>query len=103
MSRTKGTPKTGGRTKGTPNKTSKSVREWISSIIDKNRRQIVKDLKEVDAKERLRIFEKLLQYVIPKQQTQLVDITNFDLLSDDQIKKVIDGISQNISDDEDCT
>ncbi|MGM9804794.1 MAG: hypothetical protein ACI308_11540 [Muribaculaceae bacterium] len=58
-----------GRPKGVPNKVTKTMREFISEVIDKNRRQIVRDLKALEPKERLIIIEKLLQYVLPKQQS----------------------------------
>ena len=69
MARPKGMPKTGGRQKGTPNKVTSSVKGWLSCLIDKNRRQIEKDLKAVKPLERLQMLEKLMQYVVPKQKT----------------------------------
>ena len=70
MSRPKGMPKTGGRAKGTPNKVTNSLREWIASIIDKNKEQIESDLEELEPKERLQIILKLIDYVIPKAQAE---------------------------------
>jgi len=55
-----------GRPPGKPNKVTGEVREWISQIIDKNRHQFERDLKKLEPKERVVIFEKLLQFVIPK-------------------------------------
>ena len=37
MARPKGTPKTGGRAKGTPNKTTKEVKEWLNVLLDGGR------------------------------------------------------------------
>ena len=68
MSRLKGTPKTGGRKAGTPNKISVGLKDFISKLLFKNRKQIEKDLQELQPKERLFILEKLMQYVIPKQR-----------------------------------
>jgi len=62
--------KTGGRTAGTPNKITSDLRTWISELIDDNREQIVEDLKDLEPQQRVAIFEKLLQYVIPKRQQQ---------------------------------
>ena len=50
MARPKGTPKTGGRVKGTPNKVTYSLKEWITSLIDKQRTQIEQDLQELEPK-----------------------------------------------------
>ena len=58
----------GGRAAGTPNKVSGTLKEWLTSLIDKNRKQIEKDLKGLSPKDRLQVIEKLMQYVIPKQQ-----------------------------------
>lgn len=65
----KGTPKTGGRKKGTPNKTTLEMKNWVSTVLEKNKVKFEKDLKNVDPEKRLAIIEKLLQYVIPKQQS----------------------------------
>lgn len=65
--RRKGTEKTGGRKKGTPNKISGTVKEWISSIIDKNRNKFEEDLELLEPGERVRVISSLLNYVAPKQ------------------------------------
>jgi hypothetical protein len=57
-----------GRPKGRPNKITQDTRAWLSAVIDKNRRQMERDLKALEPKERLQILERLIQYVIPKQQ-----------------------------------
>ena len=58
----------GGRTAGTPNKVTGTVKEWIASLIEKNREQMELDLAQLEPKDRLLIFERLMQYVVPKQQ-----------------------------------
>ena len=68
MSRLKGTPKTGGRKAGTPNKISVGLKDFISKLLFKNRKQMERDLQELQPKERLLILEKMMQYVIPKQR-----------------------------------
>lgn len=74
MSRTKGTPKTGGRTTGTPNKVTSTLKEFIKGIINNNRDQIEKDLKALQPKERLMILERLMQYIVPKQSEEVQEI-----------------------------
>lgn len=91
MGRTKGTPKTGGRAAGTPNKVTADLREWISCIIDDGREQFIKDLKTLDPMDRVRIYTGLLNYVLPKQAPVSTDpekrkeATNFTIIvqSDD--------------------
>ena len=58
----------GGRAAGTPNKVTGTVKEWIASLIDKNREQMELDLAQLEPKDRLLILERLMQYVVPKQQ-----------------------------------
>ena len=69
VGRRKGTEKTGGRKAGTPNKVSGTVKEWIASIIDGNRKQFEDDLEKLEPGERVRIISNLLQYVTPKTQS----------------------------------
>ncbi len=42
-----------GRPKGTPNKITQDMRMWLSSVLDKNRHQMERDLKSLEPKERL--------------------------------------------------
>lgn len=69
-----GNPK--GRPKGTPNKVSTTLKEWIAKLINGNRKQVEKDFKQLSAKDRLLIVERLLPYVIPKQQAITGDFQN---------------------------
>ncbi len=66
--------KTGGRPKGVPNKLTKSTRDFIADLIDKNRIQIVKDLKSLEPFQRLQIIEKLMQYSVPKMNRTEVSV-----------------------------
>ena len=59
----------GGRKAGTPNKVTGTVKEWIASIIDGNRKQFEDDLKKLEPGERVRVISNLLQYVTPKMQS----------------------------------
>ncbi len=74
MSKPKGAPKTGGRKAGTPNKVTCTLKEFIKALIDNNREQIEKDLESLQPKDRLAIFEKLFQYIIPKQPDEQKEI-----------------------------
>ena len=55
-----------GRPKGTPNKVTQGVREWLAKLIDENREQIRKDIEALEPKERLQVLEKFMQYTLPK-------------------------------------
>ena len=60
---------------------------------------MLKDLKDLEPKDRLQILEKLMQYVIPKQQAVSADI-DFRQLSDEQLDDVIEKITKGIDDEQ---
>lgn len=91
--RPKGIPKSGGRQKGTPNRVTKDVREWLSKLINKSRRQIERDLQELEPKDRVIMLERLMQYVVPKQQAIKADIAN---LTDDELSDIANRILSEI-------
>lgn len=80
-----------GRPKGRPNKITQDTRAWLSAVIDKNRRQMERDLKALEPKERLQILERLMQYVIPKQQATATTV-DLERLTDEQVNQVINTI-----------
>ena len=88
-----------GRPTGRPNKVTQEARAWLSTVIDKNRKQMERDLKALEPKERLQMLEKLMQYVIPKQQavSAEVDITT---LTDEQINTLINRMTEGISNED---
>ena len=84
-----------GRPKGSPNKTTQSVREWLTRLIDDNREQIRKDLAALEPKERLQVLEKFMQYTVPKMQSVEARV-DIDGLSDSQIDQVINELSEKL-------
>ena len=60
--------KTGGRVQGTPNLLTKELRERLSDFLDENWEQIEKDFKTLEPEKRVMLFEKLLQYKLPRNQ-----------------------------------
>lgn len=73
----KGSPKTGGRKKGTPNKTTTAVRNILTTTIEDyvNSETFTQDFLELDAKDRLLLVTKFAEYVIPKLQSTTLDMT----------------------------
>lgn len=57
-----------GRPKGSPNKVTQTAKEWIAEIVEKNMKQIEADMATLSPRERILVFERLLAYVVPKQQ-----------------------------------
>jgi len=64
----KGDAKTGGRTAGTPNQVSTDLRATIKDLLGNNVEQIKNDFASLKPSERVAAYERLLQYVIPKQK-----------------------------------
>jgi hypothetical protein len=93
--RKKGTKKTGGRSKGTPNKVTTDLRTWVTELLDANRQQIAKDIKQLEPQQRVIIFEKLLSYSVPKMQSVETKI-DFEQLSDAQINLIINEITKDL-------
>ena len=63
----------GGRQKGTPNKVTSSVKDWLTGLVNSNRTQIENDLKAMEPAERVKLFALLLNYIVPKQQAVSVE------------------------------
>ena len=80
-----GHEKKGGRTKGSSNKATSKVRESFTSLLEDNLDQLKDDFKELDPKDRIKLFLDLSKYVIPQlKQTDVkldgsIDINDFDI------------------------
>jgi hypothetical protein len=60
--------KTGGRTKGTPNRTTNELRDLIKDFVNQNISTLQSSFNELTPKDKLQFFEKMLSYAIPKLQ-----------------------------------
>ncbi|KAA6306962.1 hypothetical protein EZS27_041373 [termite gut metagenome] len=87
-----------GRPKGKPNKVTMETREWVSQLIDKNRKQLEKDLKGLEPKDRWAVIEKLMQYAVPKMQSVEAKI-GLNRLSDEQLNSIINELTDKLEDD----
>ena len=69
--------KTGGRTAGTPNKTTASIRELLADHWKRYQEsgQFQRDLDALDPRDRAVIMEKYAAYIAPKMQATAVDIS----------------------------
>ena len=70
--------KTGGREKGTPNKTTAVSRQLIQDIVSPyfNSEQFMLDVGKLDPKERIDAMTKLAAFLVPKPQSIAVDLHN---------------------------
>jgi len=57
--------KTGGRKPGTPNRTTKEIREIFQNIVENNLDQIQEDIEELEPMARLRVIIELSKFVLP--------------------------------------
>ena len=97
--RKKGTPKTGGRQFGTPNKVTADVKGWINKLIDENKDLLESDLKQLEPKDRWNIIEKLMQYTTPKIQSIAAQI-DLETLSDEQLSAIVDKLAESLTIDD---
>lgn len=67
-----GNPK--GRPKGKPNRVTSTIKEWIAGLINDNRKDVEEAFSSLKPKEKILMLEKLLPYVVPKQQAITGDI-----------------------------
>lgn len=87
--------KTGGRRKGTPNKTTQETRQWLKQFLDDNRTKIEQDFEALEPQQRLQMFERLLQYTLPKMQSVSANV-GLNTLSEGQLDAIIDEITKNV-------
>lgn len=69
MAKPKGSPKTGGRKKGTPNRSTEKCREAIAMLIEDNADKLagwLDDIAEDDPKEAFKCFMSCVEYFVPK-------------------------------------
>ena len=67
-------PKTGGRTKGTPNKVTATMREWLQDLIDENTELLKEDFKNLEPKDRMTFITQIMPYLVPKKQPEKEDL-----------------------------
>ena len=64
-----GHQKIGGRKKGTPNKLTKEMREVLKGVVANELDTLGQRLEELEPRDRLEVFIKLLPFVLPKTQS----------------------------------
>ena len=78
--------KTGGRTVGTPNKVTTDLKTRIANLIDNQFDTIQADLDTLEPKDRVTAYLKFMEYVLPKQREQKIDLST---LTDEQIDDLL--------------
>lgn len=82
----KGREKTGGRRAGQPNRSTTDIKSKIADLIDESFDGIKDDLQDLEPKDRVAAYLKFLEYVVPKQREQKIDLST---LTDEQIDDLI--------------
>lgn len=77
--------KTGGRTKGTPNKTTSEIREFYQKLINSNLYLLESDLKSLEPMQRLKMVIELSKFVVPTLKATDVNIAR----DENQFQKVV--------------
>jgi hypothetical protein len=62
-----------GRPVGSKNKATAEIRELLTTFIAENWENVQQDFNALDPKERLAFYEKILQYTLPKLQSQTIE------------------------------
>ena len=88
----------GGRGPGVPNRVTSSVRTWLNEFVNNNRELIESDFKKMQPKDRVQVFERLLQYVLPKHAAVEAQI-DFNTLTEAQIDDIISSINETLTDE----
>ena len=87
MSFEKGREKTGGRKSGSINRTSADIKSKIAALIDDQFDTIQADLETLEPKDRVTAYLKFMEYVLPKQREQKIDLST---LTDEQIDDLLE-------------
>jgi len=82
--------KTGGRKAGTPNRITSDIKARIKTFVENEFDNVVADFSGLDAKDKVLLFEKFLNYVLPKQRWAGIDVTSdgrglFEGITDDEL------------------
>ncbi|GAB3995127.1 hypothetical protein GCM10028807_34450 [Spirosoma daeguense] len=83
----KGREKTGGRKPGSLNKATADIKTRIVNLIGEQFDSIATDVSLLEPKDRVSAYLKLLEYVVPKQREQKIDLST---LTDEQIDELLD-------------
>lgn len=63
--------KTGGRRKGTPNKTPAAVKDTLTALFADNIELLQSDFAALSARDRLQFVAKILPYIVPREVEKL--------------------------------
>ncbi len=94
MAKIKGSVKTGGRKKGTPNKITSDIREKIKTFLESKADDLDDIWESLEAKEKIQMFNHLCRYVVPTMQSTEFKV---DSTTESYIQKHLEELSQESS------
>ncbi len=83
-----------GRPKGSKNKVNIELREEIAEFLRYNWPIIKRDFHDLESAQRISVFEKMLQYALPKMSSMDMQ-TNYEQLTDTQLDDIIEKLKSN--------
>lgn len=83
-----------GRPKGTKNKVTTDVKQFIQDIIDDNAESLAASFAFLDPSEQWRIAERLFAYIVPKQSATKTEV-DFNNLTEEQIDAIVGQLHLN--------
>jgi len=87
-----------GKPPGALNKMSRKLRQDVTTFLEENFDLVVKEWKKLKGKDKVNFYRELLQYSIPKMQSVGLH-SEFDNLSDDDLRKLADNILNHAEDE----
>jgi hypothetical protein len=80
--------KTGGREKGTPNVTTKKVRQYFLNLVEDNLEQLKSDLMELNPQTRIKYIIELSKFVLPTLKSTDLIINDADGITPFDVRKL---------------
>lgn len=71
--------KTGGRKKGTPNRTTEELRAMVQTFLEQHWETLNTDFEKLQPSQRVMFLERLISHVLPKPITDLSQLSENDL------------------------
>ena len=87
--------KTGGRAKGTPNRTTSETKQLLQNVVTKQIEKLETTLNKLEPVDRVNALSKLLPYILPKQQDIAITNTN-EMLSESERERRIKELKKKL-------
>ncbi len=88
-------PGEGGRPKGSKNKVTIEVKEFLNNFLHDNLNTLQSDFDKLDSKDRLYFIEKILKYIIPTKADHIIKkpINQYEDWTEEQLQAELDRLN----------